>query len=200
MNIYGYFATHSNTSELFIHSFLHSLVLLFVRSLVRSFIHSFILYYYTFKLHSCFLLIDIYQLILNVWKPWHHFRRISWTIRRSYPKKKKIIGRWWRNHLKAAKITKQQKRPAAVWNDNRLSLSTANLFLHLSLLWTNNKTIIGFGLRTISRIILQTSVNVIHLSLRLRQITLTLVWIILDIMLSLIQELFIIFPQRALQR
>ena len=34
--------------------------------------------YYTFKLHSCFLLVDIYQLILNVRKPWHHFRRISW--------------------------------------------------------------------------------------------------------------------------
>ena len=46
-----------------------------------------------------------------------------------------------------------------------------------------NKTIIGFGLRMISRII-QTSVNVIRLSLRLRQITLTSVWIILDIMLS----------------
>ena len=38
----------------------------------------------------------------------------------------------------------------------------------------------------ISRII-QTSVNVIRLSLLLWQITLTSVWIILDIMLSLIQ-------------
>ena len=28
---------------------------------------------------------------------------------------KKIIGRWWRNYLKAAKITKQQKWPATVW-------------------------------------------------------------------------------------
>ena len=54
-----------------------------------------------------------------------------------------------------------------------------------------NKTIIGFGLRIISRII-QTSVNVIRLSLRLRQITLTSVWIILDIMLSPIQQLFTI--------
>ena len=41
-----------------------------------------------------------------------------------------------------------------------------------------------FGLQMISRII-QTSTNVIHLSLR--QITLTSVWIILDIKLSLIQ-------------
>ena len=49
-----------------------------------------------------------------------------------------------------------------------------------------NKTNIGFGLRIILRII-QTSVNVIRLSFRLQQITLTLVWIILDIMLSLIQ-------------
>ena len=44
---------------------------------------------------------------------------------------------------------------------------TANLFLHLSLFWMYNTTIIGFGLRLISRIT-QTSVNVIRLSLRLR--------------------------------
>ena len=28
--------------------------------------------------------------------------------------RKKIIGRWWRNHLKAAKITKQQNWPAVI--------------------------------------------------------------------------------------
>ena len=71
--------------------------------------------YFTIRLRSCFLLVDIHQLILNVWKPWHHFRRISWIIRRSCPKKKKKnIGCWRLNHLKAAKITKQQKWPAAV--------------------------------------------------------------------------------------
>ena len=34
-------------------------------------------HHYTFKLISCFLLVDIHQLILNVRKPRHHFRRIS---------------------------------------------------------------------------------------------------------------------------
>ena len=114
---------------------------------------------YTFTLHSCFLLVDIYQFILNVRKPSHHFCRISWIIWRSC--QKLIVGRWWRNHLKAEKITKQQKWPAAVWKVNRTTLFTANLSLHLSLLWVY-KTIIGFGLRIISRII-QTSVNVIRL-------------------------------------
>ena len=84
-------------------------------------------HYYTFKLHSCFLLVDIHQLILNIRKPWHHFHRISWIIRRSC--QKKIIGRWWHNNL-ATKITKQQKWPAAVWKVKRMSLFTANLFLH----------------------------------------------------------------------
>ena len=54
-----------------------------------------------------------------------------------------------------------------------------------------NKTIIGFGLSMISKII-QTSVNVI---LRLRQITLTEVWIILDIMLihsSIVYSMFLL--------
>ena len=53
------------------------------------------------------------------------------------------------------------------------------------------KTIIGFGLCMILRII-QTSLNVIHLSLWLRQITLTSVWIIPDIMLSFIQWLCVV--------
>ena len=131
-------------------------------------------YYYTFKLHFCFLLVDIHQLILDVRKPWHHSPRISWIIRRSCPKKK-ITGRWWRNHLKAAKMTKQQKWRAAVWKVNRTSLFTANLFLHLSLLWMYNKTIIWFVLGIISRII-QTSVNVIRLSLRLITLTSAMDW------------------------
>ena len=123
------------------------------------------LIYYTFKVHSCFLLVDIHQLILNVRKPWHHFRRISWIV--GWSCRKNIIGHWWRDHLKAAKITKQQKWPAAVWKVDRTSLFTANLFLHLSLFWIYNKTILD--------------------SVGLRQITLTSVWIILDIMLSLMQ-------------
>ena len=50
----------------------------------------------------------------------------------------------------------------------------------------NNKTIIEFGFRGISRII-EASVSVICLSLRLRQITPTSASIILDIPLNLIQ-------------
>ena len=50
----------------------------------------------------------------------------------------------------------------------------------------NNKIIIEFGFRVISRII-KASVSVICLSLRLRQITPTSASIILDIPLNLIQ-------------
>ena len=59
--------------------------------------------------------------------------------------------------------------------------------LSLQLLrYMHNKTIIGFGFRMIARII-NASVCVICLSLRLRQITQTSALIILAIMLNLIQ-------------
>ena len=62
----------------------------------------------------------------------------------------------------------------------------ACILVHLWLFWMYNKTVIGFGLRMIARII-QTEVKVICGSRRLGRLTLTEVWIILDVMLSIIQ-------------
>ena len=125
--------------------------------------------YYTFKLHSRSLLVNILQLILNVRQLWRHFRRNTVT---SLPQS-------------ARKLQNFAKLIAWVFLLPHFACTLVWLF------WMYNKTIFGFGLRMISRII-QTSVNVIRLSLLLRQITLTSVWIIpVDIMLSLIQYLFI---------
>ena len=110
-----------------------------------------LLYIQISKCHSRFLLLDIHHLILNARKPWH-FWRISWIIRRSCPKK--LIGCWWRNHLKArilqnSKIGLQQLGKFIT----RVFLPQI-FFLQLFLFWMYNKRIIGFGLRIISRIIL----------------------------------------------
>ena len=75
---------------------------------------------------------------------------------------KKIIARWRRHYFKAYenyKITNFGKI-------YRMSLLLPHFACILVwLFWMYNKTIIGFGLRMISRII-QISINVIHLSLR----------------------------------
>ena len=99
----------------------------------------------------CFLLVDIHQLILNAWKPWDHFRQISWIGRRSCPKK--IIARWWRNHFKVVKITTQQKMAYSSLESYSFRVFSLQIFLHLPLFWMYNKTIIGFRLSIISRII-----------------------------------------------
>ena len=62
------------------------------------------------------------------------------------------------------KLQNSKKWSAAVWKVNCMSPFTGNLFLHLSLFWMYNKTIIGFGLCIVPRII-QTLVNIICLSL-----------------------------------
>ena len=137
-------------------------------------------YYYTFKLHFSFLLgqhTPVNSQCLPAVASFpsntvHYWMELC---------KKNIIGCWWRHYIKVRenyKITKFCKI-------NCTSLFTATLCLHLStvlLLWMYNKTVNGFGMGMISRII-QTEVNVIRLSLW--HITLTSVWIILDIMRKL---------------
>ena len=96
--------------------------------------------------------------------------------------------------LDADNVTTSKRAKITKWQNFERIIAWVFLLPHFAcvlvwLFWMYNKTIIGFGIRMISRII-QTSVNVIRLSLQLRQITLTLVWIILH-MLSLIQYLFI---------
>ena len=99
------------------------------------------LYYYTFKLHSRSLLVNILQLILNVQQLWRNFCRIL------------CIGRWWRYSVTAS------KRAKIIKYQHFARLIAWVFFLpHFAcilvwLFWMYNKTIIGFGWRMISRII-----------------------------------------------
>ena len=83
--------------------------------------------YYTFKVHSRSLLVNILQLVLNDRQLWRHFRRILWII--GWRCAKKMIGRWWRHYLKARENDKVTK----FCKINRMGLFTATLCLHLSM-------------------------------------------------------------------